>query len=106
MIAAGSFLVKGQIEQRVTAEVAASAERTRADLAEDQVERMEDALAEERELQTELQEARDVEAAATEVLEDRGRLERLTQAKPGLIERQARRATTRVWEEIEAESRE
>jgi len=110
MIAAGGFLVKGQIDQRVAAEVAATAERTRADLAEAQVERLEDALEEDRErqeeLRTELQAARDREEETTEVLEDRARLESLTQAKPGLIERQARRATTRVWEEIEADSRE
>lgn len=110
MIAAGAFLVNGQINSRVAAEVSASAERTRADLAEAQVARMEDDLADERERQAalaiELQAARDREVAATEVLDDRARLDRLTQAKPGLIERQARRATTRVWEEIEAESRE
>jgi len=110
MIAAGGFLVKGQIDQRVAAEVAATAERTRADLAEAQVERLEDSLEEDRErqeeLRTELQAARDREEETTEVLEDRARLNRLTQAKPGLIERQARRATTRVWQEIEADSRE
>ena len=110
MIGAGAFLVKGQIDMRVTAEVAASAERTRADLAEHERDRLENAIEEERErqaeLQTELQAARDLEATTTEVLEDRERLSRLTQAKPGLIERQARRATTRVWADIEAESRE
>jgi hypothetical protein len=41
MIAAGGFLVKGQIDMRVAAEVAATAERTRADLAEAQVDRLE-----------------------------------------------------------------
>jgi len=110
MIAAGSFLVKGQIDMRVAAEVAASAERTRADLAETQRDRLERDIAAERErqaeLQTELQAARDLEATTTEVLEDRERLTRLTQAKPGLIERQARRATTKVWTDIEVESRE
>lgn len=110
MIAAGGFLVKGQIDMRVAAEVAATAERTRADLAEQQVDRLEESIEEERERQEvltgELQAARDREVEATEVLEDRERLNRLTQAKPGLIERQARRATTRVWEEIEVESRE
>ena len=110
MIGAGFFLVNGQINQRVAAETAAVAERTRAQLAEKQVERMETDLETERDrqavLQVELQAARDREIAATDVLEDRARLNRLTQAKPGLIERQARRATTRVWKEIEAESRE
>jgi hypothetical protein len=110
MIAAGGFLVKAQIENRVAAEVAATAERTRADLAEAQVRRLEEDLEEERErqeaLSRDLQAARDREIQSTEVLEDRERLNRLTQAKPGLIERQARRATTRVWNEIEADSRE
>ncbi len=110
MIGAGAFLVKGQIDMRVAAEVAASAERTRADLAEQQRDRLERDIAAERErqaeLQTELQAARDLEASTTEVLEDRERLTRLTQAKPGLIERQARRATTKVWTDIEVESRE
>ena len=110
MIGAGAFLVKGQIDMRVAAEVSASAERTRADLAEHERDRLEEEIDKERErqaeLQTELQAARDLEATTTEVLEDRERLSRLTQAKPGLIERQARRATTRVWTDIEAESRE
>lgn len=110
MIGAGFFLVNGQINQRVAAETAAVAERTRAQLAEKQVERMERDLETERDrqaaLQTELQAARDREIAATDVLEDRARLDRLTQAKPGLLERLARRATTNVWKEIEAESRE
>ena len=110
MIAAGAFLVNGQIDMRVAAEVAATAERTRADLAEKERDRLEESIEEERERQEvltgELQAARDREVETTEVLEDRERLNRLTQAKPGLIERQARRATTRVWEEIELESRE
>lgn len=110
MMTGGFFLVKGQIDMRVAAEVSASAERTRADLAEHERDRLEEEIDKERErqaeLQTELQAARDLEATTTEVLEDRERLNRLTQAKPGLIERQARRATTRVWTDIEAESRE
>ena len=110
MIGAGAFLVKGQIDMRVAAEVAASSERTRADLAEHQRDRLERDIDTERErqaeLQTELQEARDLEATTTEVLEDRDRLQRLTQAKPGLIERQARRATTKVWSDIELVARE
>ena len=110
MIGAGVMLVKGQIDMRVAAEVAATAERTRADLAEQQVDRLETAIDSENERQialtSELQAARDREIQTTEVLEDRERLARLTQAKPGLLERLARRATTQVWEEIEVESRE
>ncbi len=110
MIAAGAFLVNGQIDMRVAAEVAATAERTRADLAEHERDRLEESIEDERERQEvltqELQAARDREVEATEVVEDRERLNRLTQAKPSLIERQARRATTRVWKEIELESRE
>ena len=110
MIGAGFFLVNGQIDMRVAAEVSATAERTRADLAEAERDRLENNIEAERErqevLNEELQAARDREDDTTEVLEDRERLDRLTQAKPGLIERQARRATTRVWKDIENESRE
>ena len=110
MIGAGTFLVNGQIDMRVAAEVSATAERTRADLAEAERDRLERNIKAERERQEvltqELQDARDREDETTEVLEDRERLNRLTQAKPGLIERQARRATTRVWKDIELESRE
>ena len=110
MIAAGAFLVNGQIDMRVAAEVSATAERTRADLAEAERDRLENNIEAERERQevltAELQAARDREVQTTEVLEDRERLDRLTQAKPGLLERLARRATTQVWEDIEVESRE
>lgn len=110
MIAAGAFLVNGQIDMRVAAEVSASAERTRADLAEAERDRLENSIEAERERQEvltrELQDARDREDETTEVLEDRERLDRLTQARPGILERQARRATTRVWKDIENESRE
>jgi len=110
MIGAGALLVKGQIDMRVAAEVAATSERTRADLAERQVDRLEMAVENQRERQAELTEdlqaARDREEASTDVLEDRARLDQLTQAKPGLLERLARTATTKVWEEIEADSRE
>ena len=41
MIAAGAFLVNGQIDMRVAAEVSATAERTRADLAEAERDRLE-----------------------------------------------------------------
>jgi len=110
MIGAGALLVKGQIDMRVAAEVAATSERTRADLAERQVDRLEMAVENQRERQAalteDLQAARDREEASTDVLEDRARLDNLTQAKPGLLERLARTATTKVWEEIEADSRE
>ena len=95
---------------RVEAETKAVAEEVRAELAERQLERVTTQLAQERtrqeDLARDLQAARDRENQTTEVLEDRARLDRLTQAKPGLIERQARRATTRVWQDIEADSRE
>ncbi|MCK5317712.1 MAG: hypothetical protein KAJ55_07345 [Anaerolineales bacterium] len=110
MIGAGVFLVKGQIDQRVAAEVAATSERTRASLAERERDRLTIAIDNEHERQAELTEelqaAREREDQTTEVLEDRERLSRLTQAKPGLIELQARRATTAVWEDIELRSRE
>jgi len=110
MIGAGVLLVKGQIDMRVAAEVAATSERTRADLAERQVNRLEMAVENEQARQAvltdALQAARDREEESTDVLEDRARLDNLTQAKPGLLERLARRATTKVWEEIEADSRE
>jgi len=110
MIGAGALLVKGQIDMRVAAEVAATAERTRADLAERQVDRLEMAVENQQERQAiltdALQAARDREEESTDVLEDRARLENLTQAKPGLLERLARTATTKVWREIEADSRE
>ncbi len=110
MIAAGAFLVNSQIDQRVEAETELVAQETRAELAERQLERVTNQLAQEQtrqeELARDLQAARDRENQTTEVLEDRARLDRLTQAKPGLIERQARRATTRVWKDIEVDSRE
>lgn len=110
MIAAGAFLVNSQIDQRVEAETELVAQETRAELAERQLERVQNQLAQEQtrqeELARDLQAARDRENQTTEVLEDRARLDRLTQAKPGLIERQARRATTRVWKDIEVDSRE
>ena len=109
MMAGGFFLVKGQIDMRVAAEVAATAERTRASLAEHERDRLSTAIDNEHErqaeLERELQAARTREEETTEVLEDRERLARLTQAKPGLIEIQARRATTAVWEDIERRSR-
>jgi len=110
LIGMGGYIVNSQIEARVVAEGNYTKEKVRADLSQKQLERMEAALATERErqleLQTELQGARDRETKATEVLEDRARINRLTQAKPGLLERLARKATTKVWSQIEEESRE
>lgn len=110
LVVAGYFVVSGQIDARVAAEITASSERTRADLSEKQIERLEFALENERErqarLQTDLQAARDLEAKTTEIVQDRDRVRRLTQAKPGLIEIKAQKATTAVWKAIEVESRE
>ncbi len=109
LIGMGGYIVNSQIEARVVAEGNYTKEKVRADLSQKQLQRMEAALATERErqleLQTELQAARDSETKATEVLEDRARINRLTQAKPGLLERLARKATTKVWADIEEESR-
>ena len=108
MIAAGGDIVKSQIDARVVAEISATAERTRADLSEKQVERLEAALVADRErqaiLQRELDQARASEIESTAVLQDRKRLERLTGLKPGLLEIKARKATTAVWKAIEAEA--
>lgn len=110
LIAGGGYLFKDQIDQRVAAETAATAERTRADLAEVKVKQLETDLENERErlaeLQTDLQAARNVEAKATSVLQDRERLKRLTGLKPGRLEIKARKATTMVWKTIEEESAE
>lgn len=109
LIGGAGWLVNHQINARVAAEQVALAERTRAEISEAAIARLETQLELERErqrmLQNDLQEARDREAKTTAVVEDRARLERLTQSKPTLLERMARRATTQVWSEIEAESR-
>ena len=108
MIAAGGWIVKGQIDARVVAEISATAERTRADLSQKQVERLEAALVADRERQAlllqELDQARALEIESTAVLQDRKRLERLTGLKPGLLEIKARKATTAVWKDIEDEA--
>ncbi len=104
------FVVKSQISARVDAEIMATQEKTRADLKQAEVIRLSMQINEERKRQIklaqELQKARDSEALATEVVEDRERLNRITQAKPGLMERQARKATKNVWSDIEDDSRE
>ncbi len=108
MVAAGAFIVKGQIDARIVAEISATSERTRADLSEKQVERLEAALVADRERQAlllqELDKARANESESTAVLQDRKRLDRLTSLKPGRIEIKARKATTAVWKSIEAEA--
>lgn len=109
LVVAGYFIVTGQIDARVAAEVTASSERTRADLGQKQLERVSEQLENNRlrqaELQTELQAARDVEAKATEVLQDRERLNRVSQGRPTWLELKARKATTKVWATISDESR-
>lgn len=110
LIGAGYMIVDSQISARVAAENIAVKQKVRADLSQQQIERMEMQLATERERQQELQKqvqaARQRETKSTEVIEDRARLSLLTQAKPGLLERLARKKTAQVWKEIEVESRE
>ena len=110
LLGGAGWLFNHQIEARIAAEQAAQAERTRADLSEARVADLETQVEQERErqaaLQKELQAARDVEAKATAVVQDRERLKTLTAAKPGLLERRARAATSKVWSTIESESRE
>jgi septum formation inhibitor MinC len=109
LIGAGAWIVNGQIDARVVAEQNAVASKISAETANARVAQLESDLVKESErqekLQIELQAARDLEATTTEVLEDRRRLESLTAAKPKLLERLARKATTKVWNEIESESR-
>jgi hypothetical protein len=109
LIGAGAWIVNGQIDARVVAEQNAVASKISAETANARVAQLESDLVKESErqeiLQKELQAARDLEATTTEVLEDRRRLDSLTAAKPTLLERMARKATTKVWDEIESESR-
>lgn len=107
-LAGMGWLFNHQISARVKAEERATAAEIAQELSERQLERITQDLEDEKrrsaQLDDDLQQARIVEAEAIEVLEDRGRLARLTQAKPGLLEIKARKATTRVWETIEAEA--
>lgn len=109
LIGMGGYIVNSQIDARVVAEQNAVASKISADTANARVAQIERELVEESErqevLQKELQAARDLNATTTEVLEDRQRLESLTAAKPNLLERMARKATTKVWDDIESESR-
>ena len=110
IVASMTYVVKSQINARVDAELSANTQEIRANQSELQLLRVERQLADETDRQIQLaeqlQEARDREAENTEVLEDRKRLDTLAKAKPGLVERMAKRATKRVWNEIEADSRE
>lgn len=109
LIGAGAWIVTGQIDARVVAEQNAVASKISAETANARVAQIERELVEESErqevLQKELQAARDLNATTTEVLEDRQRLKSLTAAKPELLERMARKATTKVWDDIASESR-
>jgi len=109
LIGMGGYIVNSQIDARVVAEQNAVASKISAETANARVAQVERELVEESErqekLQSELQAARDLNAKTTEVLEDRQRLKTLTAAKPELLERMARKATTKVWGEIESESR-
>jgi hypothetical protein len=102
------WLFNHQIAARVHAETRATQAELVATIAERERDRMADGLAMEANraavLQDELEQARLVEAEATAVLADRERFDTLTGAKPGLLEIKAQKATTRVWETIEAEA--
>lgn len=107
-LAGMGWLFNHQIAARVAAEERATASELAADLARREVDRIRADLEDERRrsalLDDELQQARVIEAEAVAVLEDRSRLARLTNARPGLIQIRARKATTAVWEQIEAEA--
>lgn len=102
------WLFNHQISARVVAETRASQAELVAELAERERDRMADALAMEANraavLADELDVARQVEKEATAVLADRERFAAVTGAKPGLLEIKAQKATTRVWDTIEAEA--
>lgn len=108
VLAGAGWLFNHQISARVAAEGRATSYEIAAEIAEAENARLTEALAQEKQrsanLDTELQEARTVEAEAIAVLEDRSRLSTLTNARPGLIQIRARKATTAVWETIEAEA--
>lgn len=101
------WLFNHQIDARVHAETRATQAEVAQLIAETERDRLAAGLALEAEraavLQDELELARQVEADNTAVLKDRERLATLTGAKPGLLEIKAQKATTRVWETIEAE---
>ncbi len=98
------WLFNHQITARVNAETRATQSELAAELADRERQRMADALVLESSratvLQVELDAARNTEADATAVLQDRDRLARLTGAKPGLLENRAQAATTRVLQRL------
>lgn len=102
------WLFNHQIQARVVAETRATSAELVATLAELERDRMAQAVEDEKTranvLQAELSDARATEADSIAVLQDRQRLETLTSAKPGLLEIKAQKATTRVWQQIEAEA--
>lgn len=102
------WLFNHQIQARVDAEGRATKYELARDLAVTEKEQILEDLADERLrsgiLDDELQLARLENQEAIAVLEDRNRLHELTQRKPGLMEIKAQKATTRVWETIEAEA--
>lgn len=108
VLAGLGWLFNHQINARIVAEDRATKYELAAELAEAKAARLETSLEEETRraaiLADELQLARVQESEAIQVLEDRSRLARLTNAKPGLIEIRARKATTAVWTTIEAEA--
>lgn len=108
VLAGAGWLFNHQIQARVVAETRASQAELAAEIAESERDRITESLNQERRraeiLADDLETARQDAQAATEVLEDRERLATLTAAKPGLLEIKAQKATTRVWETIEAEA--
>ncbi len=108
LIGGGGWLFNHQIKARVYAETRATQAELAQELAERERDRMEQALEDEQRragiLQEELDAARIQFQESTAVLADRERLDRVLQAKPGLLERRAQAATTRVWTEIETEA--
>jgi len=102
------WLFNHQISARVAAETRATQSELAAELAERERDRMAQSVQDERRraelLADELERARQAQSDATAVLADRERLATLTAAKPGLLEIKAQKATTRVWQTIEAEA--
>ena len=102
------WLFNHQIQARVNAETRATQSELAAAIAERERDRMAQSVQDERRraelLADELERARQAQSDATAVLADRERLATLTAAKPGLLEIKAQKATTRVWETIEAEA--
>jgi len=98
-----------QYSRANAAEVALSEQRIVAEQAKHDIENLENQVDLEKErtaeLAGDLQEARDQKARMTRIFNEHN-LGALLQAKPGLIESRAKKATAKVWNDIEAESRE